>query len=383
MTTGTKTAKSPDGKVHEPQFGRVPPALMHDLSVTDGAVRLYAHMFWRYGQNHDNHEGHGSMARHMGVSETTISNRIEELEYNDWLVVVENERDKESGNFRTPFYHVFIEQKDCREFRKTYKCAEGESIHPKPTEVRQKKSRKGKGGKPANIIKFNEANQSNSSQSGQSNSSWNGENNSDQSNSSQSRGTNSSWSNLDASYLDTSLNTPPLPPKGDGVVSDSHAPSDPFEGFVETMDIPEPSPVPETPPDDKPKAAPISDEQTALMLINAFLIVTNSADKSMLREYHYKIEALDLYEKGMRPYHIGVYVRRMKAEKGGLWEGRNVTWKTLIGQIVTHFEEHPVATVIYEPEPESERRVTTNANVTTADLEAALEAAAKHAEGAL
>lgn len=185
------------GKVHEPQYGKTPEILMHDLSITDGAVRLYSHMFWRYGSNHDNHEGHASMAKFMGCSETTISNRIELLEFNNWIVVVEIERSKKSGNYRTPFYHVFLDQDDCVKFRKDYKCQVGESIRPKPTEVIAKKSRKGKGGKPANILKYNEKNQTNSSSSDQTNSSWDGG-----TNSSLSGGANSSWCNPDVSDPD-------------------------------------------------------------------------------------------------------------------------------------------------------------------------------------
>ncbi len=71
-----------DGQLHQRSrnYGKVPHAIMHDLKLTDGAVRLYAHMHWRYGSNHQNFEGRRSMAQMLGVSERTISNRTRELE---------------------------------------------------------------------------------------------------------------------------------------------------------------------------------------------------------------------------------------------------------------------------------------------------------------
>lgn len=225
MTTGTKP--NTDGKVHEPKFSKVPPDLTHDLRITDGAVRLYSHMYWQFWSNNDgNYEGQESMGTAMGVSEVTIANRIGELEYHGWIVVVELERSKESGNYLTPFYHVFVELKDSEVFRKTYKCQEGESIRPKPTTAREKKSRKGKGGKPANILKYNEGkSQTNLGSYSHTNSSWDGLTNSGLSggtNSSKDGHTNSGWEELDSPELDSNsqdLNTntpqPPMPASSD------------------------------------------------------------------------------------------------------------------------------------------------------------------------
>lgn len=138
------------GKLHRPTYGKTPELLMHDLRITDGAVRLYAHMAWRYGDNGDNHEGMKKMAEFMGVSEAAVSKRIKELEARDWIVVVERGYNPQTGKYQTPFYHVFVSQKDCCDFRQSYECADGERIRPKPLadEVRERKSRAGAGGNP-------------------------------------------------------------------------------------------------------------------------------------------------------------------------------------------------------------------------------------------
>lgn len=149
-------------------FGKTPEVLMHDIDVTDGAVRLYSHMHWRYGQNQKNFEGLSSMAEMLGVTEQTIAARIKELESKDWVVVIERGLSSKTGNFQTPFYHVFEVQRDARELRKEYQPAEGESIRAKPTVARKRKSRKGVGGTSENIIKFNE-DRTNSNKSGRTN----------------------------------------------------------------------------------------------------------------------------------------------------------------------------------------------------------------------
>lgn len=125
-------------------FGKVPIELVHNTKITDGAVRLYGHMHWRYGDNHQNFEGMTSMAKHMGVSEKTISNRIKELEANDWLIVVE--RQAPDGQYKTPYYHVFELQEDCRAFRASPVLKDGQSLRDKP-DLTKRKSRKGVGGR--------------------------------------------------------------------------------------------------------------------------------------------------------------------------------------------------------------------------------------------
>jgi DNA-binding MarR family transcriptional regulator len=126
------------------RFGKVPAEVMHDLSLTDGAVRLYAHMHWRYGANCDNHEGRSSMAEYLGVSSTTITHRVTELVRADWVIVVPNYNDQgRTANI----YHVFELQEDCRRWR-----IDNNLPKPKAPAKRTKKSRKGQGGKPAHRL---------------------------------------------------------------------------------------------------------------------------------------------------------------------------------------------------------------------------------------
>lgn len=153
MTDQPQAPAKEDGQLHQRSrnYGKVPHAIMHDLKLTDGAVRLYAHMHWRYGSNHQNFEGRRSMAQMLGVSERTISNRTRELEAAGWIVVVERNFDEKSGAYRTPFYHVFETRKAARQFRAEYKPADGERVRPRPklAEDELRKSRVGKGGKPS------------------------------------------------------------------------------------------------------------------------------------------------------------------------------------------------------------------------------------------
>lgn len=140
-----------NGKVHGATFGKVPPELMHDPAITDGAVRLYAHMHWRYGQNQSNFEGQVSMAKYLHVTPLTIAHRIDELESHDWVVVIYRGKNKTTGNYTTPFYHVFTSTEECRLFRENYACDEGETLLPKPAKM-VRKSRKGVGGKPSHQL---------------------------------------------------------------------------------------------------------------------------------------------------------------------------------------------------------------------------------------
>lgn len=137
-----------DGAIHsrEPWFAMTPIEIIHDKSLTDGAVRLFTHMLWRYGQNQSNFEKRGTMAEALNVSDTTITNRIKELEAAGWLVVVERGNPSE-GNFTTPFYHLFMFKQDSAKFRTSYRTADNETVRPKP-KSKERKSRKGVGGNP-------------------------------------------------------------------------------------------------------------------------------------------------------------------------------------------------------------------------------------------
>lgn len=163
---------SDQGQLHAPTFGKVPPELMHDMGITDGAVRLYAHMHWRYGSNHDNHEGQQSMAEYLGVSEVTVRSRVAELEAADWIIAIDRGFNRKSGNFSTYFYHVFVVQSECVDFREEYIPQEGETLFEKPLPL-ERKLRKGKGGNPKNL-----PNHANSSSDGHANSGYVGGHNS-------------------------------------------------------------------------------------------------------------------------------------------------------------------------------------------------------------
>ena len=139
---------SDEGKVHGLVFGKAPEALIHSPTLTDGAVRTYTHMHWRYGQNKSNFEGQKSMGKFLGVSEAAISNRVNELESDNWVVTILRIRKGSTGNFTAPYYHVFESQDECIDFRDTYQPHNGDLLRPKPLKTRQRKSRKGVGGNP-------------------------------------------------------------------------------------------------------------------------------------------------------------------------------------------------------------------------------------------
>lgn len=133
-------------------YGKMPAALMHDLTITDGAKITYSHMHWRFSQSGQNFESQSSVAKYLGVSEAAISKRIKELESKDWLVVIEREKDPKSKKHLPPIYHVFEHQGQCRQFRARYTCLEGETIRAKDTEARERKSRAGAGRKGGNPL---------------------------------------------------------------------------------------------------------------------------------------------------------------------------------------------------------------------------------------
>jgi hypothetical protein len=140
---------SEQGTVHKPtpKNTTIPVKLLHDPNAKDGTIRLYAHMFWRYGSNKKNFEGQRSMSSYLKITRQTISKRIKELEFLDWLVVVERDFNATTGNYTTPHYHLFLSQSDCRKFRAEYQAIDGERMRPKPSEdeIELRKSRAGKG----------------------------------------------------------------------------------------------------------------------------------------------------------------------------------------------------------------------------------------------
>jgi hypothetical protein len=139
-----------DGVLHNTRrtFGKVMELLLHNTAITDGAIRLYAHMHWRYGQSKRNWEGQRSMAKYLGVTEKTISARIQELEQHDWVVVVLRGYNPKTGAFQTPYYHVFEDQADCIAFREDFQPQTNEALREKG-HGRVRKSRQGAGNKQA------------------------------------------------------------------------------------------------------------------------------------------------------------------------------------------------------------------------------------------
>lgn len=119
-------------------YGKVPGELMRDKTISHGAVRLYAYMHWRYGNNMQNFESQESIAEALGVTDRSIRNWLKELQAARWVIVIER-KDKRNRHISNR-YHVFEVQEECDEWRKRLKLDV-----PAP---KTKKSRAGAGGKP-------------------------------------------------------------------------------------------------------------------------------------------------------------------------------------------------------------------------------------------
>lgn len=119
-------------------YGKVPGELMRDKSISHGAVRLYAYMHWRYGNNMQNFESQESIAEALGVTDRSIRNWLKELQAARWVIVIER-KDKRNRHISNR-YHVFEVQEECDEWRKRLKLDV-----PAP---KTKRSRAGAGGKP-------------------------------------------------------------------------------------------------------------------------------------------------------------------------------------------------------------------------------------------
>ena len=120
-------------------YGKVPGELMRDKTISHGAVRLYAYMHWRYGNNMQNFEGQESMAVALGVSDRSIRKWLTELQAARWVIAIER-KDKRNRHLSNR-YHVFEVQEECDEWRKRLRLG-------KPSAPAKKKTRAGKGGKP-------------------------------------------------------------------------------------------------------------------------------------------------------------------------------------------------------------------------------------------
>ena len=130
-----------DGALHAhgETFGKVFDSLMHNLTLTDGAIRLYAHMHWRYGSNHRNFEGQRNIAEMLGVNDRTIRIRLSELEACGWVVSVP--RYGKDGSRLSNFYHIFESTAEGLQWRTE------QNIQPREI-VDTRKARKGIGGLP-------------------------------------------------------------------------------------------------------------------------------------------------------------------------------------------------------------------------------------------
>lgn len=253
------------GELHKEKrsFARVPSAMIHDSRISSGALRCYAHMHWRYGQNHLNFEGRKSISTYLGVSETMVTRYLKELEAYGWIVVVIREPDQKTGQRKTPYYHVFEKRKASDIFRKEYACKPGETLRAK-SKIEHRKLRSGKGGRPTHkektpetvAVQGKEAEESetqvyvyaNSSSHGHVNSSSHG----DQVNSSSPALVNSSSHELDAVkdyYLDAKELKESAPQNGATEVL-SHRQSQISEPEI----APSPSKKSPTPTDDEIKA---------------------------------------------------------------------------------------------------------------------------------
>jgi len=157
---------SDSGEVHRStKFGKAPEEMLCDKTLTDGAVRLYAYMHLRFMRYKSNDDDQKTIAEALGVSRTTIKNRMEDLAARDWIIIIER-RPTAKRQYQTNYYHIFEVPKDCRQFRQTYKALPGiEYVNPRP-DIKARKSRKGIGGNPAV--------RANSSWHGRVNSGWHG-----------------------------------------------------------------------------------------------------------------------------------------------------------------------------------------------------------------
>jgi len=118
----SETETKERGYLHQrsKDFGKVPQELMHDTEISAGAVRLYAHMHWRYGSNMRNFESQKSMAAMLGVSTKTIARWLKELEAKNWIVIVHR---KYQGQYTSNFYHVFERQDDCEKWKSSHRTS--------------------------------------------------------------------------------------------------------------------------------------------------------------------------------------------------------------------------------------------------------------------
>ncbi len=137
------------GELHrtQPKYGKGPIDLVLDPSVSDGAVRQYIYMHWRYGKNKQNFEGRESIAEALHISERTVTNHCAELESAGYLVITR----KSTGKMTRNFYDLFETREECSAWRKVNNilCKPRETKKPKTP----RKLRSGVGGQPTHAEK--------------------------------------------------------------------------------------------------------------------------------------------------------------------------------------------------------------------------------------
>lgn len=100
-------------------FGKVPDKLMHS-KISDGAIRVFAHIHWRAGDTGWFTEAPKTTANQLGTSVKTIRRRIKELEAGNWVAVINRPSASGKGN-ATNQIKPFQNQADCIKFRSAHK----------------------------------------------------------------------------------------------------------------------------------------------------------------------------------------------------------------------------------------------------------------------
>lgn len=107
-----------------PSFAKVPQKMIHS-GISDTALRLYAHIHWRAGDQGWFTESAPKAGKAIGRSKRTVLRLYDELEQADWIVVVQRQRGNGYGNNKIK---PFQSQDACRRFRDQYQPADGEVI---------------------------------------------------------------------------------------------------------------------------------------------------------------------------------------------------------------------------------------------------------------
>jgi len=115
-------------------WAKAPAPLIHSNKISDGAFRLFTHIHWRAGESGGLTgwftEALKTTAETLGVALNTVRNRINELENNNWVVVVTRANKTGRGNLSHKI-RPFTKQSNCEAFRINYTPLEGEAVRAK------------------------------------------------------------------------------------------------------------------------------------------------------------------------------------------------------------------------------------------------------------